>query len=175
MNLKEHILTALREEYNRWEELLAGLSESQVAAPLLPSEWTTRDVVAHLRAWQQRSIARLEAALQDREPVFPQWNPQVEPDSDGDTDRVNDWIYQANRERPWLEVYQNWRNGFLRLLELGEQIPEKDLLDSSRYPWMEERPLALVFLGTYDHHQEHLEKLQAWLEIINHGQEKNQR
>jgi hypothetical protein len=127
--------------------------------------------VVHLWAWQQRSIARLEAALQDREPVFPRWNPQVNPEAESSTDQINDWIYQANRERPWTEVYQNWQKGFRRLIELGEKIPERDLLDPSRYPWMEERPLALVFLGTYDHHQEHLEKLQAWFEEKTNEQE----
>jgi hypothetical protein len=32
MNDKQHILTLLREEFSRWEELLAGLSEEQITA-----------------------------------------------------------------------------------------------------------------------------------------------
>ena len=31
MNMKEHILAALREQFNRWEELLESLSEEQIA------------------------------------------------------------------------------------------------------------------------------------------------
>jgi len=30
MNMKEHILTALREQFNSWEELLASLSDEQI-------------------------------------------------------------------------------------------------------------------------------------------------
>ncbi len=164
MYMKIHILTALREEFYNWEELLASLGEAQISAPLLPSAWTTKDEMAHLWAWQQRSIARLEAALQDREPAFPKWNPQFDPEVESSTDQVNDWIYRANRDLPWVEVQRNWRDGFLRFLELAEKISEKDLLDPSRYAWMGDRPVALVLLGTYDHHQEHLEMLQAWLE-----------
>ena len=33
MNMKDHILAALREQFERWEELLANLSEEQVVAP----------------------------------------------------------------------------------------------------------------------------------------------
>lgn len=164
MDMKEHILSALREEFNRWEELLASMSEEQIAAPLLPSEWSTIDVMNHLWAWQQRSIARMQAALHNREPDFPRWHAEIDPNAEGNTDQINDWIYRAYRDRPWSEVHQSWRDGFLKFLESGEGILERDLLDAGRYPWMEERPLAFVLLASYDHHQEHLEKLQAWLQ-----------
>ena len=35
MNMKEHILTALREQFNSWEQLLARMSEEQITAPHL--------------------------------------------------------------------------------------------------------------------------------------------
>jgi hypothetical protein len=159
MYMKEHILAALRAQFNRWADLLAGLKDEQIMAPQTFGDWSIKDVVVHLWAWQQRSIARLEAALADKEPVFPQWQPDIDPDAAGSTDQVNAWIYNAYREQPWESVYQNWRGGYLRLLSLAEQISERDLLDTSRYPWLKGFSLALVLLASYDHHQEHLEKL----------------
>ena len=164
MNMKDHILTALREEYDRWEDLLSILSETQITASLSPSDWTIKDVIAHLRTWQQRSIARMEAALFNREPEFPGWLPGVDPDAEGATDRVNAWIFENNRGLSWLQVYQNWSEGFLLFLEAGEGFPERDLLDSSKYPWLKGYSLADILLASYDHHQEHYEKLLAWLE-----------
>ena len=163
MNMKQHILTALREEFDQWEELLDTMSEEQILTPLLPSNWSIKDVIAHLRAWQQRSIARCEAALLDREPEFPRWLPGVDPDSEGNPDRINAWIYETCRELPWSEVHQNWRGGFQRFLEFADGISERDLLDTGRYPWLKGHPLAFILLASYDHHQEHLEKLMAWL------------
>jgi hypothetical protein len=159
MDMKGHILAALREEFDRWEELLMGLSAEQIAAPLLPSAWSIKDVIVHLWAWQQRTIVRMGAALDDREPEFPNWKSGVDPEANVATDETNAWIYEAYRERPWSEVYQNWREGFIRLLEAGERITERDLLDGEKYPWLEGYSLALVLLATYDHHQEHLEKI----------------
>ena len=164
MNMKEHILAALREQVNRWEELLASLSEEQIATPLLPSHWSTKDGIAHLMAWQQRSIARIEAAQFNREPEFPKWLPEVDPDSESSTGQINAWIYETYREQPWSKVHQNWKEGFMRFLELAEPIPEKDLLDAGKYPWLKGLPLAFILLASYDHHQEHLEKLLAWLQ-----------
>lgn len=169
MNMKQHILAALREEFDRWEELLAGLSEEQVTAPLLPSTWSIKDVVAHLWAWQQRSLARVQAAVLNREPDFPKWPAGLDPEADGDTEQVNAWIYETNRARSWSDVQRNWRENFLRLLDSAEGITERDLLDGGRYPWLEGYPLAFVLVASYDHHQEHLEKALAW--INDHGTE----
>lgn len=163
MNMKDHILAALREQFDRWEDLLAGMTPDQLAAPLLPSPWCPKDVVAHLRAWQQRSIARVEAALSDREPVFPTWHPDLDPDADESTEQVNAWIYEMYRDHSWSQVHRSWRDGFLRFLEFGERVSERDLLDAGRYPWMQGYPLAAILLASYDHHQEHLDKLRAWL------------
>ena len=169
MNMKEHLLAALKEQLNNWEELLDHLINNQINVLLVPSNWTTKDVLSHLRAWQQRSIARLEAALSDREPIFPKWLPELDPDSEVSTDQINAWIYEAHRDESWVTVRQNWKDGFSRLLELGERISERDMMDESRYTWMEMRPLALILIGTYDHHQEHLDKLLVWLKEHEEG------
>ena len=160
MLMKGHILAALREEFHLWEELLGGLSEEQITATDLPSNWSVKDVVAHLRAWQQRSVARVEAALDGRDPVYPGWPADLDPEDEGQTEPVNAWIYESYCELPWSQVYQDWREGFQRFLQASERVAERDLLDGNRYPWLNGSPLALVLLGSYDHHQEHLEMLQ---------------
>ena len=80
MKMKQHILAALSEEFNAWEELLTSMSEEQITTPPLPSDLSIKDVIAHLWVWQQRSVARLEAALLDREPEFPGWPAELDPD-----------------------------------------------------------------------------------------------
>lgn len=163
MYMKTHILSALREEFNHWEKVLAGLSEEQLTTPPPSSPLSIKDEIVHLWAWQQRSIARMEAAQLNREPEFPQWPAALDPNAEESTDQINAWIYETYREKPWSTVYQQWHAGFLRLLEVSEAIAERDLLDSSRYVWLEGYSLALILVASYDHHQEHLEKLLARL------------
>ncbi len=167
MNMKEHILEALREQFNAWEKQLRSLSEEQIHAPLLPSDWSTKDVMAHLWAWQQRSIARMEAARLNKKPEYPKWPAELDLESESGTEQTNAWIYATNHDLPWPTVHRKWKDGFLQFLKSGESIPEISLLDSGRYPWMKGYPLANSLLASYDHHQEHLEKLQAWLK--EHG------
>jgi len=159
MNDKQQMLTTLREEFNRWEELLASLSEEQITAPHLPANLSIKDVVAHLMAWQHVSIARLEAAQRNTEPVFPDWLAGSDPESEEEIDQFNARIYKTYQQ-PWSRVHQGWRVGFLRFLQLGEEIPEKDLLDTEKYSWLKGYSLLAVLQGSYEHHHvDHYEPL----------------
>jgi hypothetical protein len=160
MNDKQAMLAALREEFDRWEALLASLSEEQITAALLPENWSIKDVVAHLCAWQQRSIARLSAALQNNAPEYPAWPEQLDPEEEGEPHDLTAWLYAQDRDRPWAQVYQNWSQGFRRFLELAQALPEADLLEADKYPWLEGYALLAVLQGSYEHHQEHAEHLE---------------
>jgi hypothetical protein len=129
MTSKPEILALLRSEFDRWEEVLNGLSEEQITAPNFISAWSIKDTLAHLMAWQTRSIAQLEAALANKEPDFPRWPVQPLPDPGDNTEEINTWIYQSYRDKSWSVVHRSWRTGFQRFLELGQSIPEKDLVD----------------------------------------------
>lgn len=157
MIMQQHLLAGLREELHQWEQLLAGLSEEQVTTPQFAEGWSIKDVIVHLWGWQQRSIARVEAALHDHEPLFPEWPIATDPDGPGEPHQLNAWIRSMHQDTPWPAVYRMWREGFQRFLELAGGISERDLLDGGRYPWMEDRPLAFVLLASYDHHHEHFE------------------
>jgi len=163
MDDKQQILQALRDIFNYWDILLAGMTEEQITDPSLPSNWPIKDVIAHLWGWQQRTLARAEAALHDRELQYPNWPERLGPDPDEDVDQTNAWIYETNRDKPWPSVYADWKAQFQRILELGEGIPEKDMADSGRYAWMGGYPLSASFLGSYEHHKEHIEELVACL------------
>jgi len=163
MNEKEKILVELRDIFNRWQELLASLTEEQVTAPLLPSSWSVKDDVAHMWAWQQASVARAEAALNDRVPNYPEWWQINGPDPNADIDRTNAYIYKINRDKPWVRVLADWKEQFSRYLELCKQIPEKDLFEPGRYAWMGSYALSASSLGSLDHHQEHFDTVRNWL------------
>jgi hypothetical protein len=160
MTMHTHILAALHEQFTCWDALLAGLSAEQAIAPGQADGWSIQDVVVHLWAWQQRSIARLEAVAADHEPVFPAWLPGSDPDAEGQNTATNAWIFETYHDRPWPEAYQAWRAGYLRFLELGAAIAEADLLDAGRYAWLQGHPPAGILLASYAHHQEHWDALQ---------------
>jgi len=139
------------------------MDEVEFNAPHFDLDWSIKDVMAHLWAWQQISIARMEDGVRNQVPEYPKWIRSIGQDWEEDSDRVNALTFERNHEKPWSEIYRNWRSGFIRFLELGKQISERDLLDGDRYPWLGGHSLAFILVASYDHHQEHLEKLTNWL------------
>ena len=162
MKDKPQLTEELRGEFNRWEELLASLDEEQILTILPPSRLSIKDLIAHLYAWQQVSIAQLEAAHQNIEPAQPRWLAGRGPESDTDRDFYNERIYLSFRDQPWSLVHETWKTGFLHFLELAEAISEKDLLETGRFRWLRETTLSDVLRGSYDHHHEHLDLALGW-------------
>lgn len=162
MNMKSHILTALREQFAQWEVLLESLNEGQSISPAFDLDWSIKDVITHLWGWQQISIARMKAGAQGGEPVFPNWLLEF-PEWDESAKLTNNWMHTNFHQRSWVEAHQKWKEGYALLIDLGEQITERDLLDSDRYPWLKGYSLAFILVASYEHHQEHFDKLTAWL------------
>ena len=162
MSDKAEMLVKLRAEFEAWQALLAGLSEAEATEPLLPSELSIKDNLAHLHAWQQRSSARLEAALAQRAPQMPAWPTGPDPEAEGVLDQTNAWIYASSRARPWATVRDNRQTGFHRFLLLAEAGPAEDYQGAARYAWLEGYSLLAVLEGSHEHHDEHLAQVLAW-------------
>lgn len=164
MNMKAHILAAMREQLNDWEELLASLSREQITSPRYDAGWSIQDVLAHCWGWQQISIARMTAAASNREPEFPVWLAELPGDWEENADQTNAWFYDHLHGKPWSDVFRMWKEGYLLLLDISECIAEKDLLDAEKFTWLNGYSPAFVLVASYDHHQEHYEKVTASLQ-----------
>lgn len=157
MDEKARALADLRDIFDRWKALTMRLREPELVAPL-HGDLSVKDVVAHLRAWQAVSIARLEAAQHSGAPLYPGWA-ERDPDAEAEPTAQNARIYEMYRAQPWVDVWREWRAGFLRFLALAEAIPAADLTDATKYPWLNGHTLLDVLRGSYEHHREHLEEL----------------
>jgi hypothetical protein len=160
---KQQVLDTARAEFDRWEELLSGLSEAQILATALEDSWSIKDMMAHLKAWQELSMMRLEAGQYGHEPVRPNWPQELDLETESNIDEINAWIYTMHRDIPWSSLYPLWRYGYLRFLALGEAIPEDMLLKKKRYDWIEGYSLADSLINSAAHHREHREILVDWL------------
>lgn len=171
MILKAHLIQALEEEFQAWQAFLQRLTPAQRTAPILDLNWSVKDVINHLWAWQQVSIARIKAAVQDTEPVFPEWVAQLPENWEEEPEKANAMIYARDHSLPWETVFHRWESGFQQLLELTSQVEERDLLEHARYSWLNGYPLIFILLASYAHHQEHLEALTAWHTALSSSRE----
>lgn len=159
---KEQLLEQTRHERALWDELLAEVGPEHMEQPGAMGEWTFKDVIAHMTAWRTRTLARLNAA---RAGTVPEATPWPE---DLDTEEINEWIYNTNRDRPLEDVVLESYRVFDQIVETTAALSEQDLTEPQRFDWMEGRPLGETLRDSFEHyHGEHEAGLRAWLSNID--------
>ena len=165
---KAALLELIERERGLWDELLAEIGEERMLQPGATGEWSFKDVVAHLNGWRVKTLARLVAAHDHSDPAAPPWLANLDEDDEGDVDRINDWIYWANRERPLGAVLGAYRHSFQRMYDATSALSENELNDIGRYPWLAGHRLADVITAAFGHfHDEHKPVLRDWLARID--------
>lgn len=154
---KQKLLADLCAENEKWEALLAQIGEDRMDEPGVIADWSIKDIVAHLTGWRRRMVDRLQAAQRQAGEPPPPWPAHLEGE-----DEINEWIYQANRNRPVHVVLAEARQLFQQLLAAIEALPEAELMDPHRFAWTDGQQMTAA--GFFAHfHQEHEPGMRAWL------------
>jgi len=147
-----------------WEALLEEVGEARFERPGTAGDWTFRDVVAHLNGWRERTLLRLEAAHEGRDPAPPPWPSHLDDDTDDEVDAINAWLYARAARRSSEDVVAESRVQLARMRELVAAIPAQDLFTPDRYPWLGAHAIADVAIGSLSHFcEEHVPGIRVWL------------
>lgn len=132
------------------ERLVAEAGPGRMELPGVTTRWSLKDLVAHLTAWRWWSVARMEGAARDEEPIAP-WSGDLDESNPEDVDRINEQFYEAARDKPTREVLRESRASFDRLENAVLALPDEDLFRKGRYAWLEGHAAADVVLGSAVH------------------------
>lgn len=168
MYSKAEYLKMLKNEFDNWDNLLSHTDEKRATTLEFGGYHTIKDIVGHLTAWQELTLARLNAALAGTDPIKPVWLKGGDPDHEPNIDQYNETIYMMYQRKTWDEVYKEWKNRYQEVLKMVEKIAETDLMAEEKYAWLKEYPLMAVLSGTLEHHKEHYRPLLEWL--LGHGE-----
>lgn len=159
---KHQLLDKIDHEAQIWDEFLHQVGRDRMEQPGATGDWTFKDVVAHLSGWRSQTLARLEAARQGQTTAPTIWPNDWDEDDDNDLEKINQWIYEQNRDRNLDDVLAESRQQFRQIRETVAAIPEETLFAPNRFAWLKGRPLADV--AHFDHfHEEHEPVLRGWL------------
>jgi hypothetical protein len=159
LNDRAALLQAVRSLRDEIEQVIAEADEGRGVQAGNVDGWTFKDIIAHLTSWRLTTAARLEAGLRGEEPAMP-WPAPL--DEEDDLDEINRWFYETNRDKPLAEIANESRETFERVERAIAALPERDLLEPGRFPWLGGYALGpAVVEGTLDHYHEHEPELRA--------------
>lgn len=159
---KTTLLNTIQAERVQFEALIAPLGEAQLSSPTLEGEWSVKDIMAHVAAWEMICARWLEEFLRGETP-----RPSERLDMES-----NDRIYHEYRDRSLAEVRQLFDTAYQRFLRqvnlLTAAYSEEDLNAAHRFAWTESWPdlslIAAIADNSYEHYQDHGEQIRRWLD-----------
>ena len=159
---KATLLNEMQRGYLALEAMLTPLDETQMTTAGVNGDWSIKDVLTHLTAWQRTMVARLHAAVRNEKPALTDL-------TDEEIDRLNEQFYQEGKSRPLAQVLMDFRTTYLQIVEDVQALPWEDLADSHRFVWLNGTPLWRYVAGdTYEHYQEHIESIREFLKTGQH-------
>lgn len=166
---KTDVLAEIDRQREWWEGLLAEVGEERMEQSGSIGDWSFKDIVAHLSGWQRRTLDRLESVRSDQ-PIGPTpWPTEFNQiaDEDEQVEKINDWLYQQNRDRPLADVLAETRAQWDELREIVGALPDNVLNDTTRIRGLDGESIAqAVVSGTLLDHfrEEHEPPIRAWLD-----------
>jgi hypothetical protein len=104
---KSELLNVIRSEHKRLEETLAQLSEDPMTQPGVAGEWSVKDILVHITAWEKRMVRWVGETLRGEVPETPA--PGMTWD---DLDKLNEQTYLENRNKPLGQVLADFHQSY---------------------------------------------------------------
>jgi hypothetical protein len=143
------------------DTLVQGLDATTLTTPGVEGQWSVKDILGHIAAWEARLTVWLEAALRGERADRPE--PGVTWDA---MDALNEQTYRANRDRPLAEVQQAAQTTYTRVLQTVEACLRQLGPAALEQAPADETPLTLqIAANTFEHYDEHLANIRAWLAV----------
>jgi hypothetical protein len=144
---KEQLLKDIATERTRLEKCLSMLNEKDMVQPGVTGQWSVKDILAHLAAWEQLLLEWYQAGLggypEAHEPVGMKRKL---------IDALNQEIYAQNRGRELDAVLVDFHRSYQQVFMIVSAIPEEDLFAPGRYSWTGRFTLADYVAGNTCNH-----------------------
>jgi uncharacterized protein (TIGR03083 family) len=145
---RDALLEDIRQERAALDAYLGSLGEDDLLAPDVVGEWSVKDVLSHLAAWEQLLLGWYEAGRRGEVPRTPAedlgWSQLRE---------VNRRIRDREREKPLDRVQAEYAASYEATLRVVDAMSGGELFGRGVYAWLKSGTLAgFVAACTSEHY-----------------------
>ncbi len=148
---RAQLMAELDREWASIERICFELSESELVTPRAEGEWSVKDILVHLSAWEKYLLDRLSYMMTGMNPRYPamaNWD---------DVHHFNAHVYAENLDRPLTSVVIEFRNLYRGVMTVIEGLSDEQLFQPYSYDFPDDslNLLQLIRANTCDHYREH--------------------
>jgi hypothetical protein len=148
----EILHSRIHEEWEALATVISALDEGQMIRRDEEGEWSVKDILAHIAAWEKFLILNQFLGMTAAEALC------VDPGvvERADEDEVNTLLFERNSGKSLTEVQSEWYETHRWLMSELSKMDEERLKKPTLCFGQTARPLAQwVVFNTYEHYQEH--------------------
>lgn len=155
---KDALLEAMHAERHKLDALLNTLPADRMTEPGVCEQWSVKDILAHLYAWQQMVMAWYGAGKRGESVKTPA------PDLGwSETPALNQRIYEQYRDTPLSDIQAKFAASYDEIRALISAIPEDDLITPKVYAWTKTSTLLSYFVScTSSHDHWAYDEIRRW-------------
>jgi uncharacterized damage-inducible protein DinB len=152
---RDELIAKLEAARGEVEATLAGLDAAQLQAPGVVGDWSVKDLLAHITAWEVDLLTNLGKARRGVKVPRIKW-------TDAAIEAQNQKWHAEMKERPLERVRADFDGARRQLLRQLGTLSEGDL--ASTPAWLGQPLAGYVESYALDHELEHLQQMRAWRE-----------
>jgi len=155
---KHELLEVINQSWAELNEIIDNLSEEQLLQPEAMDDWSFKDIMAHITAWEWLAMDRIHAAQTGESLKYPEIK------SDDFANVFNADTFEKNKDRPLSEVVDDFHKAHAGFLAQIEALDEKILPEKLPFDWAGNLTYqVLISANTHWHFAEHVEASEKWL------------
>jgi hypothetical protein len=148
---RAELMAELDREWASIERICFSLTEDDMLAPRAAGEWSVKDILVHLSAWEKYLLDRLSFVMTGMKPQYPvmtTWD---------DVHRFNAQVYEQNKDRPLTSVVIEFRSLYRGVMTVLEALSDEQLTEAYNYDFPDDslNLLQLIRANTCEHFREH--------------------
>jgi Uncharacterized conserved protein len=158
---KKLLLEKIKAKYNELQEVIRSLPLVMIQKPGVQGEWSIKDIIAHLTAWNKRLICWIQLSNQGEIPQTP------EPGYTWDKiHQLNHDTFMKFKDVEFNKILDDFEESYFQVLTYINTYQDDDLNNCELYSWTNGQPLWVdIGFNTFDHYRSHLVAIKKWVGI----------
>lgn len=144
---KDDLLKQAQQNYDKLQQEIEHLSEEELVVDGIVGDWSIKDVLAHLLAWQQMTLDWYRAGCRGETPITPSekytWR---------EIPALNQEIYETWRDQALDAIRADLQASHENFLSVIETLSNETLFTAKVYPWTKSTTLGSYFTSATSSH-----------------------
>jgi hypothetical protein len=144
---KKQAIQFLTDNHIKLEKTINRLEENQITEDIILGKWKTKEIIAHLSAWNLELTKAIDDLLNDDKPWFINEEELTEAE-------FNEQAIEYRKD--WLldKIFAEWRSSFEQLIQRIKGLSNSEWKYQTPFEWTKDMPVTVSSLFDYKYRGE---------------------